>query len=94
MERIILLKLLKEEGYPAHLVDSTIEKIERFQPDIVSAFSSWLSDGKSPSISVAGYSFSDLIIQYGMKPVGAFITLDWLTRDPEKATNALKRGIR
>ena len=29
-----------------------------------------------------------------MQPVGAFITLDWLIRDPIKAKNALMQGIK
>lgn len=94
MERNVLLELLKEEGYPAHMFDNTIEKIDKFQPDIAKAFLLWLSEGKTPCISVEGFSFSDLIDQYGMKPVGAFITLDWLIRDPEKASKALKVGYR
>lgn len=94
MERNVLLDLLKEEGYPAHMFDNTIEKIDKFQPDIAKVFLLWLKEGKTPCISVAGFSFSDLTGQYGMKPVGAFITLDWLIRDPEKASKALKAGYR
>jgi len=29
-----------------------------------------------------------------MKPIGAFITLDWLIREPEKAKKSLKKGIK
>lgn len=94
MDRNMLLTLLKKESYPDYIVDATIEKIEKFQPSILDAFKLWISDGKTPDFSVEGYAFSDLIKQYDMKPVGAFLTLDWLLREPEKASHALKRGIR
>jgi len=29
-----------------------------------------------------------------MKPIGAFITLDWLIKEPEKAKKALNEGIK
>lgn len=29
-----------------------------------------------------------------MQPIGAFITLDWLFRDPIKAKSALMQGIK
>jgi hypothetical protein len=47
-----------------------------------------------PKITLEGYTFKDLIHQYGMKPIGAFITMDWLKREPEKATEVLERGIK
>ena len=70
------------------------EKLEKLQPEILSAFTQWLSDGKTPSISIENFSFQDLTMKFGMTPVGAFITLDWLVREPEKAKRSLERGIR
>ena len=29
-----------------------------------------------------------------MNPIGAFITLDWLMREPEKAKEALNKGVK
>lgn len=94
MDRNILLTLLKEENYPAHMLDKTIEKLEKLQPEILSAFTQWLSDGKTPSISIENFSFQDLTMKFCMTSVGAFITLDWLVREPEKAKKALKNGIK
>lgn len=94
MDRNIILNILKEEGYPSYMLDSTVEKLEKLQPEIMSAFLCWLSDRKVPSVTVEGFSFTDLTRDFGMKPIGAFITLDWLMRDPYKAIKALKRGIR
>ena len=61
---------------------------------IKDVFEQWHLDGAIPSITLEGYTFQTLVNQFGMKPVGAFITLDWLKREPEKAARALEKGIR
>ena len=94
MDRQILTKILADEGYPAQMLESTIAKLNHLHPEIATAFITWLSEGKIPTLSVEGYSFATLTRNYGMSPVGAFLTLDWLQREPEKASAALKRGIR
>lgn len=94
MDRKILIDLLNEENYPAHMIENTINKLENLQPVISLAFTDWVFDGLFPSIVIEGYSYTILTNEYGMKPIGAFLTLDWLTRDPDKAVKALKRGFR
>lgn len=94
MDKEILTKLLKEENYPAHMVETTIGKLNRLQPIVAESFKSWLKEGVIPDFEIEGYSYRVLINDYGMKPVGAFITLDWLCRDPQKASLSLKRGIK
>ncbi len=94
MDKQILRQLLIDNGYPSHMIEKTIEKIEHFQPKVRKAFDSWVTSGKEPNMKIQDYSFAELRRDYGMKAIGAFITLDWLIRDPENATRSLKRGIR
>ena len=94
MDKQTLRQLLIENGYPARMIDKTVEKIEQFQPEIRGSFNDWVSSGVEPDIEIQGYSFSQLRRDYGMKAIGAFITLDWLIRDSGSATRSLKRGIR
>ena len=94
MDNVTIQQLLIDHAYPSHMIEQTIEKINRFQPKIKKAFEGWVTSGKEPNIEVQGYTFSQLRKDYGMKAIGAFITLDWLIRDPENATKSLKRGIR
>ena len=94
MNKEILIKLLKEENYPAHMVDATIAKLNKLQPIVLDNFEAWLNEGKLPNFEVEGYSYQVLVNDYGMKPVGAFLTLDWLCRDPQKASLSLKKGIK
>ena len=94
MNKEILVKLLKEENYPAHMVDVTIGKLNKLQPIVLDNFEAWLNEGIIPDIEIEGYSYRVLVNDYGMKPVGAFLTLDWLCRDPQKASLSLKKGIK
>lgn len=94
MNKEILAKLLQEENYPAHLLKTTIAKLNRLQPKVADSFESWLNEGILPNIEIEGYSYRILVNEYGMKPVGAFLTLDWLCRDPQKASFSLKKGIK
>lgn len=94
MERNKIISVLIKESYSEFMIEQTVSKIENLEPEIKEAFELWLSDGTIPKITLEGYSFKDLIHQYGMKPIGAFITLDWLKKEPEKAAKALERGIK
>ena len=94
MDRIILLEILKDENYPSHMIENTLHKLSNLQPQTTVALKKWLEDGKTPSLNVEGYTFSVLTTKFGMQPIGAFLTLNWLCREPQKASNALKRGIR
>lgn len=94
MERNKIIAVLIKESYPEFMIEQTVSKIENFEPEIKEAFELWLLDGTVPKITLEGYTYKDLLHQYGMKPIGAFITMDWLKKEPEKATKALERGIK
>ena len=94
MERKQIIEILKEEAYPEYMIEQTANKLENLVPEIKDVFEQWHLDGAIPSITLEGYTFQTLVNQFGMKPVGAFITLDWLKREPEKAARALEKGIR
>ena len=94
MERTEIIKILKEEGYPDFILEKTADKIEAFSPETATKFYEFCIQGTTPEIEVEGYNYKSLVEEYGMKPVGAFITLDWLIREPEKAKEALQKGIK
>lgn len=86
--------LLKEEGYPAHMIANTIMKLNNLAVPIKSSFENWYQTGIIPADKIDGYDFLVLTHSFHMKPVGAFLTLDWLIKEPEKAKIALSKGIR
>ena len=58
MNNEILTKLLKDENYPAHMVEGTIAKLNKLQPVVADSFDSWLNHGKLPIIEIEGYTYS------------------------------------
>ena len=94
MDRERIKKILAEEQYPEFMIEKTADKIEAFSIAVAEAFDNWSKDKSQPNISIEGFTFTDLVTKWGMKPIGAFITLDWLLREPGKAKKALNNGIR
>ena len=94
MERNDIIEILKSEGYPQFMLEKTADKVAAFQPIIAAAFESYCVEGIVPDIVIEGYDYNILVSEFSMKPVGAFITLDWLVREPEIAKEALKKGVK
>lgn len=82
------------QDYPGYMLEQTADKIERMDERIKAAFEEWVDNDVIPTIEIEGWSYNKLVEKFKMRPVAAFLALDWLTREPEKAAKALKRGIR
>ena len=94
MNRDTIIQVLCAQDYPEFMLEQTADKVERLAPSILQAFEEWVEDQSIPAISIEGWNYCRLIEEFHMRPVAAFLALDWLAREPEKAANALKRGIR
>jgi len=94
MEEERIIKKLTDEGCPSFMVSNMVEKIKAMDPELLAVFSLWCDNGKTPDIEVEGFTFESLVNDYDMNPVGAFLTLDWLRKEPEKASQEIKRGIK
>ncbi|MCF0185546.1 MAG: hypothetical protein HUJ98_03545 [Bacteroidaceae bacterium] len=76
------------------MLEKTYNKIMNLQPTVANAFDQWLNHGVNPDLSIEGYTFMHLVSKMNMQPIGAFLTLDWLMRDPDKAKLALTQGVK
>lgn len=94
MNRDNIIMMLCAQDYPAYMLEKTADKVEHMDEHIKSAFEEWVDSNTIPTIEIEGWNYGKLVEKFNMRPVAAFLALDWLTRDPEKATKALKRGIR
>ena len=94
MDRERIKEILVEEQYPEFMIENTADKIEAFSLAVAEAFDNWSKNKSQLDISIEGFAFKDLITKWDMNPVGVFITLDWLLREPEKAKRALNKGIK
>jgi len=58
-------------------------------PAILAAMKSYFETGITPDISINGVTFQQLVNNEDMKPVRAFLMLDWLDSEPMEALNYL-----
>lgn len=82
------------QDYPDYMLEQTADKVEHMDERIKVAFEEWVDNNVIPTIEIEGWHYDKLVEKFRMRPVAAFLALDWLTREPEKAAKALKRGIR
>lgn len=90
-----LIKTLIERGYPEKIAIKTSENLSRMAPELREALTEWMESEKCPDIEEAGYSTSSLMSRFkGMTYPAALLTIDWLKREPQKATEMIEKGIR
>lgn len=94
MNRDSIIMALCAQDYPDYMLDQTVNKIECMDERVKVAFEKWIDGNETPSLEIEGWNYDKLVANFKMRPVAAFLALDWLIRDPEKAIKALKRGIR
>lgn len=91
-KKIIRDRLVEDFDCKESQADTVVEKISRLAPDIYAAFESWFNTGVVKEIEVEGYTVASLRKKKkNMNIVGAYLTLDWLRREPEKAKYALNQ---
>ena len=85
--------LVEKYDYKNSQVDAIVEKIGRFSPKVAAAFENWLNTGKTDDTAIEGYTVDAIIAKKPMKIVGAYLTLDWLEREPDMAKAALDEPV-
>lgn len=81
--------LVEKYDYMESKVDGVVEKISKFSPKVMESFEKWFNTGEVDSIEVEGFTIKDILDKKKMTIVSAYITLDWLHRDPKQAKAAL-----
>lgn len=93
MEReTIINRLTSEYNYPPQGAQLVATKIETLTLEIRPLFEEWWKSGYLPDFEIEQYSVKRLMDEHGMNPVAAFLTLDWLVREPKAAAASLKKG--
>lgn len=85
--------LLNKYGYSEELGNQTIEDINNVDEDILQAINKWINDEEIINIVVEPCNVVSLIEAYNMNPIAAFIFIDWLRKEPNKALQCLGLGF-
>lgn len=86
--------LVEDKKLDAVQVERVSGKIEALTPDIREALENWLTTGTVASPEYAGYDVNAILkAQPRMNVLGAYLSLDWLRRDPVAAKKSIERII-
>jgi|SRR3990172_3538034 len=88
----LIPRLVSEFSYPQAGAQLVADKLVSCSPEIRVAFLELWNTGRLTEMQIEGYTVQRLMTEHHMKPIAAFLTLDWLRRDPQKALASLKKG--
>lgn len=88
----MLPRLIDEFGYPKKGAQIVVQKLMQCTPEVKEAFLAWWHSGETGALEVEGFTVKRLMKHHGMNPVAAFLTLDWLKREPDAALSSLVKG--
>ena|SRR5436305_2942405 len=89
----IVPRLVSEFSYTEKNAARVALNLQACTPVIQEAFEKWWrGEGLDTQLAVKGYTLKKLIEEYGFGPIAAFLDMDWLIREPEKASQALSEG--
>jgi hypothetical protein len=88
----LVQRLIGEFGYSPHAAQVVAEELADADERIQEAFLRWWTKGELSNLTVRQYNLRRLKDEHGMNPIAAFLTLDWLLKEPGKALASLARG--
>ncbi len=85
--------LVENKNLDAVQVEKVSEKIEALPHDIREAFEKWVKTDDTTSPVYAGYDVKAILkAQPHLTVLAAFLSLDWLRRDPVAAKRSIERS--
>ncbi len=88
----IIKTLIEDKGYDKVQTERLAPRIDALSPDIRASLENWLTTGELSSPVYADYDVRKILEkQPAYKEIAAYLTLDWLRRDPDAAKKQLNR---
>lgn len=86
----IIRILIEEKNYDRVQTERLEAKIDALPEDIRAALENWILTGSTASPEYSGYTVDKILEkQPQTKIAGAYLTLDWIRRDPKNALRAM-----
>lgn len=93
MTREALTYYLRDElKYPEFLIETTVDDVMSMESNLKTEFEKWFDTKIFNEIIVEEHALSSLLKDHNMSGIAAFLTLDWLLKEPKIAKEALKHG--
>lgn len=81
--------MIETLGYSEIHAVQSIGALRKVHPHILAEFLRWFYSAKLPHEPLFGVNIKALCDRRGLDPVAAFLAVDWVAREPEKAVRAL-----
>ena len=94
MNRQTIEEILVERGYASAHARMVSEDLMHLEAPLESVFRQWLETGETGDYAFRGYTLRYFTVVWKMQYPAAVLTLDWILKDPERAIQELKNGIR
>ncbi len=88
----IIRHLVEKQEYPEKTAEGAAQKIINAREDIKFAIEKFLVSNELTNIQVEEFDVENLVQDFKLHPVGAYLWLDWFTREPVLAKRFLQKG--
>lgn len=88
----IIRHLVDKQEYPEKTAEGAAQKIINAREDIRFAIEKFLVSNELTNIQVEDFDVENLVQNFKLHPVGAYLWLDWFTREPVLAKRFLQKG--
>lgn len=89
-----IYEALIENGYSEKSAALVLNELTQLSAPLNNYLAEWMETGICKDYLVEGFSIFDFQKNRNMKYPAALLTIDWLIKEPEKAKESLKRGLR
>lgn len=82
---------IKEYGFNDKQAQHVISRLRKMDKQIKKSFGIWYTKKIYPEYSIENFTVEELVTEAKMNPFNAFLTFDWLKKEPEVAKKSLIR---
>ena len=87
-------QILMKRGYNEKQAIVASKELLGLDERLKGAFSLWMDKDEETDFTIEGVCMSNLKAKFKMTYPAALLTMDWIIKEPEKAINSIKHGIR
>lgn len=94
MNKDEIIQALQKHQYNQIQADGVANELSQIDSQLIPLLEKWIQDDTETDYAVEGFSILEFMSLYNMAYPAALLTIDWLIKDPQTATIAIKKGIK
>ena len=94
MNKDEIVQAVQKHQYNQMQADGVANELSQIDSQLIPLLEKWIQDDTETDYAVEGFSILEFMSLYNMAYPAALLTIDWLIKDPQTATTAIKKGIK